>query len=413
MEKQKQIDVLAAEVVKELEKLNYAYNTLCGLRASFKRICKYAEERGELYFSEALGREYLEEKHDCIIDYHTNPFPPKVKHAIRAVRLLGDYQLHGVIVRRIVKRKGYVKPPHFEEALNAYEKECQENEYSQRGMRTRLQRLFFFVDYLSLRKVMDLKEITPELISDYLLYISSKHEKSMAAIMTTLRVFLRFLYHNRYTEMDLSFSVPKQNKYYYPSVPATWNPEEVKRLLDAVDLESPQGKRDYAILLLVTRLGLRVGDVKALKLSDLNWTTKSIILTQEKTKAKITYPILHDVGWALIDYLQNARPVCETSCIFVRMRAPFEPFGANANLYNIMTKYIRLAGIEVPRGKRQGLHSLRHTLASSLLEQGASLAMITEILGHMDPKTTSNYLHIDMKNLKACALDPEEVFANE
>jgi len=79
----------------------------------------------------------------------------------------------------------------------------------------------------------------------------------------------------------------------------------------------------------------------------------------------------------------------------------------------MMAKYIRLAGITVPRGKKQGLHSLRHALASTLLEQGASLAMISEILGHVDSKATSVYLHTDIKNLKACALDPEEVFSCE
>ncbi|SFI41431.1 Site-specific recombinase XerD [Tindallia magadiensis] len=413
MAEKKLIDALAAEVIEELVKLKYSYNSLCGYRSSFKRICKFAEERGEKYFSELLGRQYLEEKYNCSIDYKAHPFPPKSQHAIRSIRLLGDYQLHGVVVRRIVKRKGYVKPPQFEQALIAYEKECQENEYSRRGMRTRLQRLFFFVDYLSLRNVMSLKEITPALISDYVVYISPKHEKSMASILTTLRVFLRFLFHHEYTEVDLSLSVPKQSKYYYPSIPATWKPDEVQKLLAAVDRGNPSGKRDYAILLMITKLGLRVGDVKALKLSELNWSTKTMTLIQEKTKQETTYPILHDIGWALIDYLKNARPVCSTSHVFIRMIPPYEAFGEHANLHHMITKYIRRAGIDVPRGKRHGLHSLRHTLASTLLEQGASLAMITEVLGHLNSKSTSVYLHTDIKHLKDCALDPEEVLANE
>ena len=215
MKTRKHIEVLAAEVIEELKNLNYAYNTICGLRASFNRICSFAQDRGELYFSEKLGREYLKDKYNCMVDYYMEPFPSKAKQAIRSVRLLGDYQLHGVIVRRIVKRKGYIKPPQFEDVLTAYQNECKNNEYSLRGMRTRLQRLSFFVDYLSLRKIMDVNEITPEIISDYALYISPKHEKSMASVLTTLRVFLRFLYLNRHTEKDLSLSVPKQNRYYY------------------------------------------------------------------------------------------------------------------------------------------------------------------------------------------------------
>ena len=412
METRKPIEVLAAEVIEELKQLNYAYNTICGLRASFKRIYAFAQNRGELYFSENLGKEYLREKYSCTIDYYLESFPPKAKQAIRSIRLLGDYQLHGVIVRRIVKRKGYVKPPQFEEVLTAYEKECENNQYSMHGMRTRLQRLFFFVDYLSLRRVTDVGEITPEIISDYVVTICPKHEKSIASILTTLRVFLRFLYLNGYTNKDLSLSVPKQKKYNYPAVPSTCDPAEVKRILDAIDRGSPRGKRDYAILILVAKLGIRAGDIKALKLSDLNWADKTITITQEKTKGKVTYPVLHDVGWALIDYLQNARPVCDVPYLFVRLHAPFQAFGENANLHNIITKYTRLAGISVPRGKRHGLHSLRHSLASTLLEQGASLAVISDILGHVDSKSTSVYLHTDLNGLKVCALDPEEVFLN-
>lgn len=409
MENRKPIELLAADVIEELKRLNYAYNTLCGLRASFKRICAFAQERGELYYSEQLGKDYVREKYGCITDYYLEPFPQKAKQAIRSVRLLGDFQLHGVIIRKIIKRKGYVKPPQFEEVLTAYEMECRDNEYSRRGMRTRLQRLFFFVDYLSLRRVMDISEITPEIISDYVISICPNHEKSIASILTTLRVFLRFLYLHQYTKTDLSLSVPKQNKYRYPAVPSTWDPDDVKRILSAIDRGSPSGKRDYAILLFVAKLGIRAGDIKALKLSNLDWAAKIITIKQEKTQIEATFPILRDVGWALIDYLQNARPACDSPYLFVRLNAPFEAFGENANLYNIITKYIRLAGITIPREKRRGLHSLRHSLASTLLEQGASLAVISEILGHVDSKSTSVYLHADMNGLKACALDPEEV----
>jgi hypothetical protein len=202
METRKPIEALAAEVIEALKQLNYAYNTICGIRASFKRICAFAQNRNEQYFSEELGKEYLREKYGCTTNYYLEPFPRNAKQAIRSVRLLGDYQLHGVVIRRIVKRKGYVKPPQFEEMLTAYEKECETHEYSLRGMRTRLQRLFFFVDYLALRNVMNAGDITPDIISDYVISICPKHEKSIASILTTLRVFLRFLYLHGYTEKD-------------------------------------------------------------------------------------------------------------------------------------------------------------------------------------------------------------------
>lgn len=398
---------LATKVINELEKMGYSYNSICGLRATFTRFNAFAEEKGKKFFTEELGHRFLGEKYGCWINYYSEPYPKGAKHAIRAIRLLGDYQLHGVIIRRIIKKKKYIRPPQFEEVLTAYEDECTSNEYSLRGMRTRLQRLFFFIDYLNLREIQDVNEITPCIISDYVKTIFPKHEKSISAILTTLRVFLRFLYQSEYTETDLSLSVPKQNRYYYPPVPSTWNHDEVKKMLNIIDRGNPTGKRDYAILLLVAKLGIRAGDLKSLKLSDLDWVSRSINIIQQKTKVQVNYPILDDIGWALIDYLKNARPECDSSYLFLRMRAPFESFGKDANLHNIITKYIRAAGISISKGKRHGLHSLRHSLASALLEQGTPLPVISEVLGHIDSKSTAIYLRTNMDRLKECALDPE------
>jgi integrase/recombinase XerD len=407
------INELVLKVIDELYRLDYAYNTICGYRALFKRFNAFAETCGEQYFSEELGLKFLKEQYRCTVNCYMETYPKGSKHAIRAIRLLGDYQLHGVIIRRVVKKPGYTKPPQFEHILSSYEKECEENEYSTRGMRTRLQRLFFFIDYLELREINDVNQITPAIISDYVKTIFPNHEKSISSILTTLRVFLRFLYQNDFTDTDLSLYVPKQNRYYYPPVPSTWKPDEVKKMLDAIDRGNPKGKRDYAILLLVAKLGIRVGDLKSLKLIDLDWNSRLIEFVQEKTKVKVTYPILNDIGWALIDYLKNGRPICDSPYIFVRLNAPYTAFGENANLHYIITKYTREAGIEVPKGKHYGLHSLRHSLASTLLEQGTPLPVISEILGHIDSKSTSIYLHTNIEGLKACCIDPDEVFTND
>lgn len=271
---------LVAKVLSELERLNYAYNTLCGFRAFYKRVIAFANEKDETYFSEELGRRFLKEKYNCTIDYYKEAMTKVFKDPIRKIRVLGDYQLHGVFIRRIVKKPRYVKPPQFQKELAAYEKECEINEYSKRGLRTRMQRLFFFIDYLDGRRVQNVNDITSEMISDYVKTIFAHHEKSISAILTTLRVYLRFLYFNQYTDEDLSLKVPKQNKYYYPPLPSVWNKEDVMRMLESIDRGNPTGKRDYAILLLVSKLGIRVGDIKTLELSDLNWQSKTINIRQ-------------------------------------------------------------------------------------------------------------------------------------
>jgi len=223
------------------------------------------------------------ENHDFNINVHRGPMSAAIRGPVRRIRILGDYQLHGVIIRRVIKKPAYVKPPQFEHILFAYDAECERNNYSKRGMRTKMQRLYFFIDYITSRKLQDVKDITPVILSDYVKTIFRYHEKSISAILTTLRTFLKFLYLNEYIEKDLSLDVPKPKKHYYPPIPSIWKTEDVKKMLESVDRGSPIGKRDYAILLLVAKLGIRVGDLKALKLHDLNWNTKTIELNQSKT----------------------------------------------------------------------------------------------------------------------------------
>lgn len=407
------LNELVENVLKEMKNLNYAKNTLTLYKNFYKRILNFANQRDIVYFSEKFGQDFLKVEYNCNAYYSDKPLPAKFKAPIRMIRVLADYQLHGIILRRVIKKKGYVKPKQFEKVLIAYEKECKNNEYSLRGMRTRLQRLYFFINYLDEINIKDVTEINGKIISNYIKTIYGNHEKSINAIITTLRVFLKFLYTNKFITKDISLLVPKQNKYYYPPIPSVWKKDQVMKMLKSIDRGNPTGKRDYAILLLVTRLGIRVGDIITLKLSDLDFNKKIIIINQSKNKTKNTLPILKDIGWAIIDYLKNARPMSDLPYLFLRMKAPYKAFGKNANLYYIITKYTRKSGIKIPKGNRRGMHSLRHTLASSLLEQGSSLNMIANVLGHMSTKSTKEYLNIGFEDLRKCALEIDEVMKNE
>lgn len=131
-----------------------------------------------------------------------------------------------------------------------------------------------------------------------------------------------------------------------------------------------------------------------------------------KTGQPIELPLLKDIGWAIIDYLQNGRPVTNSERLFVRHRAPFNAFGNNNNFHKELHRYILKAGLNIPSGQRHGMHSLRSTLAGNMLEIKSSLPVISGVLGH-HVDTTSRYLKIDIERLRKCALDPEEVFANE
>lgn len=280
-------------------------------------------------------------------------------------------------------------------------------------MRGRMYRTELFLDYLNDRGVTSLASVTGRHLSDYIRTVAGYLSKSISAILTTLRSFLRFLYLAGYHEKDLSDDVPRLRQPHNPKIPSTWVPDDVRRLLASVDRGNPKGKRDYTILLIVSRLGMRVQDIRELRLNNLNWTTKAIEIIQHKTKQTVSYPMLDDIGWAIIDYLKNGRPKTESPHLFVRHNAPFDTFGTNANLYSIISEYTRLAGIKLKTGASRGMHSLRRTLAGTLLEQGTPLPVISEILGHANTLSKNVYLKIDFERLRACALDPEEVFCHE
>jgi integrase len=193
------------------------------------------------------------------------------------------------------------------------------------------------------------------------------------------------------------------------AIPSVWDHELVIRLLAAVDRSSAKGKRDYAILLLACRLGLRAGDIRRLKLDQLHWDDSTIEVTQSKTGMPLILPLTTEVGEALIDYLKSGRPQAVHREVFLKVNPPFDPFGADSNLHYIVTYWRRLARVKFRTAQKRGMHSLRHTLATRLLEKGTPFPTIAEILGHTSLESTRIYAKADVEALRNVALDPEEV----
>jgi integrase len=166
-------------------------------------------------------------------------------------------------------------------------------------------------------------------------------------------------------QKDLSVELPKIRVPRDATIPSVWDHELVVRLLEAVDRSSAKGKRDYAILLLACRLGLRAGDIRTLKLDELHWENSTIEVTQSKTGMPLSLPLTSEVGEALIDYLKSGRPHTAHREIFLKVNPPFDPFRENSNLHHIVTYWRRLA-----QGSLFGLHksaaSIRYATPSRL-----------------------------------------------
>ena len=323
--------------------------------------------------------------------------------------MLGDFQQHGSILRRYYKQKELLQSDELKKLLQSYQNHCQQKEYS-RVTRNHYSKISEkFLSFLESQGIRQSTDIVAKHISDYINTLLGYSYKTVELQLCGLRSFLRYLHENSLNPSELAKAIPAIKARKQNRIPSVWSQENVAKLIDAIDKGSPVGKRDYAIILLVTRLGLRTIDIKHLKLNNLKWQDNRIELIPSKTAAVLNLPLLPDVGWAIIDYLKNGRPKVESPYLFLRHIAPLEPFSDEDRLHQIVVKYMQLAKIPMSPQKKKGMHSLRHTLASRLLAENTPLPVISDILGHISSDSTAVYLKVDVSTLRECALNPEGV----
>jgi len=191
-------------------------------------------------------------------------------------------------------------------------------------------------------------------------------------------------------------------------LPFDWANGAIDKLLACTDRGNPTEARDYAIILLISRLGLRISDVKNLKMRDIIWEENRIEMVQQKTDNPLSLPLLRDVGEAIIEYLKFYRPASsEEDYVFLSHAIPFKRLSDNNDIHGRLGRYIERAGINIPTNRMKGPHSLRHALAVKLIDNNISLLTISAILGHSDIRSTADYLRVNVELLRQCTLSPE------
>lgn len=222
---------------------------------------------------------------------------------------------------------------------------------------------------------------------------------------TALRMFLRFLIAEGQCAVGLDAAIPTVAHWRLASLPRYLPPEDVERLIASCDRTSTVGRRDRAILLLLARLGLRAGDITHLRLSDIDWKGASIQV-YGKGRRPTRLPLTQEVGQAIVAYLKKGRPRTNADTLFIHCRPPYRAFGSSA-VSCIVNRAFQRA--EVVRPSRGAAHLLRHSLATSLLRQGASLEDIAAILRHRSIETTQIYAKVDIPSLRQIAQPWPEV----
>lgn len=399
---------LISGLEQELLRLGYTKGSMSFYRRRWNQLMAYAEDRGEYFYTEQLGMDFLNEFFGISQEDFSRPLPQAETQEIRVIRMVGDFQLHHAVLRRYFKHKEILTVPFFVDIRSRFRSFCEKKGYSQVTTGHYVKQSSYLMDYLAAQGMDDFTEVTLDTVNAYIRTLAGFSYKTVEQHICSLRAFFRFLYQEGTVPDDLAAKMPMVKARKQAAIPSVWTHEELKQLIGAIDRGSPKGKRDYAIILIACRLGLRCTDIKNLCFENFNWTEKKIRFTQSKTGQPMELPLVPDVGWAVIDYLKYGRPKVDSSRIFVRHMAPFLPFAEDDHLDQLIRAYMVKAHIPM-RGKHRGMHSLRHTMASVLLEKDTPLPVISDIIGHLDTNSTAVYLKVDMERLAECPLDFEEV----
>lgn len=219
-------------------------------------------------------------------------------------------------------------------------------------------------------------------------------------LVSGMRLFLRYLHYEGLIDTDLSATVPAVARWSFSTLPKHLSAAQVREVLRHCDQGTPLGRRNYAILLLLARLGLRAGEVVMLNLENIDWENSRITVCG-KGGQSAQLPLPADVARAIALYLRHDRPRCACRRLFIRSYAPFEGFHRGAAIACMVKRTLAKAGVE---SARKGAHLLRHSLATDMLRKGASLDEIGEVLRHKSPDTTRIYAKVDLKSLRSLAL---------
>jgi site-specific recombinase XerD len=389
----------------ELVRLGYNPSTMIWYRGCWRRLEAFFASRGVQEFSLDLAMTWVDQACGGFFDKEqAGTLKATDVYLFRVAAMLDDFATHGAVLRRYSRTVDKLSDEQAE-ALARFQIWLRGSGCAASTVRSYATVAGEFLAFTDTRG--GLTGLDARVIDAFVATLAGYQAKTVEHKLCALRSLLRFAAGESLADVAVLEAVPAAKSTRQAKIPSVWDPADVAKILAAVDRGNPCGKRDYAIILLITRLGLRGVDVKRLRFADFDWPGNQLSIVQAKTGRPVQLPLLKDVGWALIDYVQHGRPACDCPQVFVRHTAPIGPFSDQDHLHQILTKHARAAHVAVGEERRHGMHSLRHTLATRLLEEGTPVEQIADILGHQQVASTGVYLKSSLGLLAQCALDPD------
>ena len=410
----KEVPMTLTAITEGLQKLleanTYNSSTIRFYKREWEKVRQFLiSEFGDEEFEMERGLAYLEKQYDFVTKYNDGTLSQQRVQLLRVIHMLEDYRLHQVLTKRYHATKNPLRlDGKYADIHDRYTTYLKNTDLSNSTVKHYESISRVFLDYLQ-QKGTTLGGINLDACSGYLKTLAGLNFKTIEQNVCGIRHFLRYLLETGSVTEDVASMLHMPPVSKQSRIPSAWTAEELKKLIGAIDRNSPIGKRDYAMILLACVLGLRVSDIKNLRFSNFDWTNKEISLIQKKTKKPLSLPLPDAVGWAVIDYIREGRPKYNGSdYLFVKHMPPFDPLSDNDHLQQRIIYHMRKAGIRRDKNKHSGFHSLRHSAGSMMLGMETPLPVITTILGHADMDVTAIYLKTDITKLAECILSPEE-----
>jgi len=389
----------------ELVRLGYKDSTMVWYRGCWRRVERFFASGGVQEFSLDMAMVWVDEA--CggfFVKEQAGTLKATDVYLFRVAAMLDDFAVRGAVLRRYSRSVGKLTVDQAE-VVSRFQAWLQAAGCAASTVRAYGTVAGEFLAFTGARG--GLAGLDAGVIGAFVATLAGYQAKTVEHKLCAVRSLLRFAAGEGLIDVAVLEAVPAAKSTRQARIPSVWDRAEVAKILEAVDRGNPCGKRDYAIIVLITRLGLRGIDVKRLEFADLDWPGNRLSVVQAKTGHRVQLPLLKDVGWALIDYIRCGRPQSDCPQVFIRHTAPIGPFSDQDHLHQILVKHARVARVRLGENRRHGMHSLRHTLATRLLEDGTPVEQIADILGHQSVASTGVYLKSSLGLLVACALDPD------
>lgn len=388
------------DILRFLEDIPLSANTVKYYGFCYQEVLRYCSKNSLVAFShpDADGFCTLQEKRVQIGEI-CNTYALIMR---KAAFVLADYFFTGNICWKRRNYNGKLLPESYEAILGDYETHLSDT-LAPGSVHLIIQMVRKFLLFLVESGCTEISALDISHVRGFISRESPKHVSNKINLTWPVKKFLHYLRDNALTDINadlfLANPVPARRK-----VLPCLEDSEIQAIFDEVDLGSPRGKRDYAIMQLALDTGLRWSDIASLKLSEIDWRKKEISVRQKKTGTALKLPLTVEAGNALAEYILNARPKTESSYVFLRLRRPYDRLNSRTPAANIMLLY-QSEGFRHQSGDGKSFHAFRRTMGTRLIKADIPLTTVSQVLGHTNLDSTKRYLYLHDEKLLVCCMD--------